>query len=207
MPAPIPRMKAEDRRESVLAAATVVFGEYGYVGTTTDRVARAAGVSQPYVVRMFGTKEQLFVEVLERASGRLLATFRRVLAQHPGDSPSEELGRSFGRAYVELLSDRGLLLSLMHGFVSGGDPVIGPLVRRGFLDVYTFLRTEAGFDAERVREFLASGMLLNTIVGLRMGDEFETNETARELMHVIAPEKLDLILSLGETQRAEAGER
>src|SRR5690349_14775400 len=104
-----PRMKSEDRRVLILEAATTVFGEYGYFGATTDLVAKAAGVSQPYVVRMFGTKEQLFLEVLYRALDRLLVTFRTELAKE-GDVP---LARRFGLAYADLLQDRGLLLSLM----------------------------------------------------------------------------------------------
>src|SRR4051794_26469431 len=75
------RMRSGDRRELILEAATSVFGERGYFGATTDAVARAAGVSQPYVVRMFGTKEVLFLEVLRRALDRLLTTFRAALAE------------------------------------------------------------------------------------------------------------------------------
>src|SRR3954447_15313241 len=77
---PATRMRSVDRRELILEAATAVFGERGYVGTTTDAVARAAGVSQPYVVRMFGTKEALFLEVLHRALDKLMAAFRGALA-------------------------------------------------------------------------------------------------------------------------------
>ena len=73
-------MRAEDRRELILQAATTVFGDHGYDGTTTAQVARAAGVSQPYVVRVFGTKEKLFLAVLHRALDRLLVAFRTALA-------------------------------------------------------------------------------------------------------------------------------
>jgi AcrR family transcriptional regulator len=194
-----PRMKAEDRRELILAAATKVFGEYGYFGTTTDKVAKAAGVSQPYVVRMFGTKEQLFLEVMRRAVDRLLAVFRAELA-----AGTHDLGPRFGRAYIDLLTDRGLLLSLMHAFVLGSDPVVGREARSGFLEVYSFLRDEAGFDAEEVHTFLANGMLINTMVGLRMSDEFETNSLAAECLITALPEKLDRVLELGRVQRAEA---
>lgn len=197
---PIPRMKSEDRRELILEAATVVFGDTGYVGTTTDQVAKAAGVSQPYVVRMFGSKEQLFIEVLQRALARLFEVFRATLADTDDD---RELGHRFGRAYVDLVRDRGILLSLMHGFVLGGDPAIGAVVRRGFLEVYAFLREEAGFSPERVREFLAGGMLVNTLVGLRMATEYDTNPLARELLEATVPEKLDLLLELGRAQAAE----
>jgi len=196
---PIPRMKAEDRRELVLAAATQVFGDFGYWGATTDQVARAAGVSQPYVVRMFGTKEALFLEVLQRALDHLLGEFRRVLA-----AGREELGPRLGRAYIELVGDRGIHLVLMHAFGMGSDPVIGARARQGFLEVYEFLRDEAGFGPEQAQSFLASGMLINTMVGLRMSDEFESNPMAAECLIVALPEKLDIVLDLGKAQRAEA---
>ena len=69
-------------------------------------VARAAGVSQPYVVRMFGTKENLFLEVLERALERLLGAFRAAV-EETGRGRSEQCrDRSPGlhrTAYVDLL--------------------------------------------------------------------------------------------------------
>ncbi|MES2170767.1 MAG: TetR family transcriptional regulator [Actinomycetota bacterium] len=189
------RMKGDDRRELILEAATAVFGDYGYVGTTTAVVAKAAGVSQPYVVRMFGTKQQLFIEVLRRALGILMAAFRAALATDNG----ETAGRRIGIAYVDLASQRGLLLSLMHGFVLGKDPVIGAVAREGFLCVYEFLRTEAGFDAEEAQQFLSGGMLINTLVGLRMTDDYDADARVRELMQAALPEKLDILLALRES--------
>src|SRR4051812_38861394 len=129
---PIPRMKSEDRRELILAAATRVFGDHGYVGATTDQIARAAEVSQPYVVRMFGTKERLFLEVLHRALGRIFVVFRAEVARGTG----ADLGHRLGNAYADLLKDRGILLSLMNAFIMGSDPVIGPVARAGFLEVW-----------------------------------------------------------------------
>jgi len=192
-----PRMRAEDRRELVLEAATAVFGERGYVGATTDAVAKAAGVSQPYVVRMFGTKEALFLAVLERALQRLLDTFRTAIAS-PGSA--EDLNHRIGVAYVDLLSDRGLLLSLMHAFVSGADPVIGRAARRGFLQVYRVLRHEGGFDPEEARSFLAGGMLLNTLVGIRMADDYDDPD-ARELIDSVAPTKAEFLVRISRTPR------
>jgi AcrR family transcriptional regulator len=186
-------MKAGDRRELILAAAMAVFGDYGYVGTTTDQIARAAGVSQPYVVRMFGTKEKLFVEVLERALAKLFEVFRAALA----DDNGEPVAHRMGLAYIGLLSERGLLLSLSHSFLLGADPVIGGFARRGFLEVYAFLRDEAGFSPEESQQFLASGMLTNTMIGLRMTDQYDIDPQAREMLLACFPEKLDVVLGLG----------
>ena len=192
------RMRSVDRRELILEAATAVFGERGYVGATTDAVARAAGVSQPYVVRMFGTKESLFLEVLQRGLGRLLATFRAALADGiaAGEGP-QAVSHRIGYAYADLLSDRGLLLSLMHAFILGSDPVIGKAARAGFLEVYKLLRFEAGFSPVEADDFLAHGMMMNTMVGLRMADEYTNGDPcAVDLLETALPNKLDLLLSI-----------
>lgn len=189
------RMKSEDRRELILEAATRVFGNTGYVGTTTDQVARAAGVSQPYVVRMFGTKQKLYLEVLDRALVTLKTTFRTAIAED-SDAPMHS---RLGVAYARMTSDRsGLLLSLMHAFVLGGEPDIGYAARCGFLEVYELLREEAGFDAAEATEFLAYGMLMNTLIGVHMGAEYAHSEAARELMDTAFPAKLDIILKQSE---------
>jgi len=188
------RMRSEERRALVLEAATRVFGERGYHGATTDAVARAAGVSQPYVVRMFGTKEAMFLAVLDRAVERMMDAFRAAVAES-ADAP-EGIGRCIATNYVELLSDRGLLLSLMQAFMLGADPVIGPEARACMRKVYVFLREEAGMAPDEAHEFLATGMMLNTLVGLRMADDYEREPAVRELLDEVFPTKLEFLLSL-----------
>lgn len=200
------RMRSEDRRELILEAATAVFGERGYFGATTDAIARAAGVSQPYVVRMFGTKETLFLEVMHRALSKLLGTFRAALAETTTTpvEPSDTMAHRIGRSYADMLSDRGLLLSLMHAFVLGADPVIGKAAREGFLEVYKFLRFEAGFTSVEADDFLAHGMMMNTMVGLRMADEYALGDPcAVALLETAMPSKLELLLSTSAESKPE----
>lgn len=192
--APATRMPAAERREQILAAAAGVFGDFGYVGTTTDAVAKAAGVSQPYVVRMFGTKTQLFLEVLDRSLNRLLEQFRAEIAEQ--GAASADLPMCIGRRYLELLQDRGLLLSLMQGFMLGADPEIGPRVREGFMGVYRLLRHEAKFTPEQAAEFLSGGMMINTLVGLRMGVDFDSDPDVREMVTAAMPSKAGLLRDL-----------
>jgi AcrR family transcriptional regulator len=188
------RMAAGERRELVLAAAAGVFGERGYVGATTDAVAKASGVSQPYVVRMFGTKAALFRAVLERSLDRLIAAFRQEIAENIANS--DELHMCIGRRYIELLADRGLLLSLMQAFMLGADPEIGPTARAGFLRVYRLLRDEAGFSPEEASLFLSGGMMINTLVGLRMGADFDTDPDVREMLTATMPTKAAMLRDL-----------
>ena len=76
----------------------------GYAGTSTDAVAREAGVSQPYVVRMFGTKLDLFLEVFVRGPGGSGWPSPRVLDGGPFDPEGEDDWDRMGLAYTELLA-------------------------------------------------------------------------------------------------------
>ena len=184
--APAARMKAADRRELILAAATAVFGAKTYVGTTTDEVARAAGVSQPYVVRLFGTKEKLFIAVIERAYARLIDEFRRAL---PGDV--EGRAERMGSAYTGLLAERGMLPVIANSTALGGEPEIGRVARAGFSEIWRFLRDEAGFSTDETREFMAMGMLINAIVGLRLTGDYGDEVSATEVFEACFPQALD----------------
>jgi AcrR family transcriptional regulator len=194
-------MPAAERRELILGHASEVFGRRGYPGTTTEQIAQAAGISQPYVVRMFGTKEKLFVEVMERALGKLIVAFREVIRlRDSGEIPADELGARLGQAYVDLIEDRGILMSLMQGFMQGHDDVIGRRARAGFLEIYRLLRDEAGIPADDVRSFLADGMLMNTLLAIGMPDNFEGDEAATELMNLSFGAKLDAVLCVASEQ-------
>src|SRR3954463_2855946 len=99
------RMSSEERREQIIAAAIAVFGARGYEGTTTDDVARTAGISQPYVVRLFRSKENLFLAALQSSFDELMSVFRATLADQTDDRP---ISKRIGEAYVDLLNTRGL---------------------------------------------------------------------------------------------------
>jgi AcrR family transcriptional regulator len=48
-------MTADERREEILEAALVCFADHGAHGMSTEAIARAVGISQPYIFRLFGT--------------------------------------------------------------------------------------------------------------------------------------------------------
>lgn len=152
-------MTANERREQILKAALTVFADGGYAGTTTDQVAREAGVSQPYVVRLFGGKKQLFAEVYSRASHRIVAALAAV---EPGPDAKQEMGE----AYIGLLADRNLLLLLMHGFAAGSEPEIGRLARWTLSEVFRLYLERTGEGPDEARIFVAHGMLINVLLAV-----------------------------------------
>jgi AcrR family transcriptional regulator len=54
-------------RAALLSAARRLFGEHGYVGTATDDIVTAAGVTKGALYHHFGGKRQLFEVVFEQA--------------------------------------------------------------------------------------------------------------------------------------------
>ncbi|MEV6495557.1 TetR/AcrR family transcriptional regulator [Actinoplanes sp. NPDC051633] len=155
------RLTAEERHDQLIRAAVTAFTTGGYAGTTTDQVARLAGVSQPYVIRLFGTKQQLFVATVRFAAGRVEQVFRAAAEIQPDLE-------SLGRAYDQLIAERELITVLLHGFAAGGDPAIGPMVRETFGRIYEVVRELTGASPEQARDFLAAGMLCTVLGAMRV---------------------------------------
>jgi AcrR family transcriptional regulator len=153
------RLTAAERTEQLVEAAVTAFAAGGYAGTTTDDVARIAGVSQPYVIRLFGSKLRLFVAAIEHACGRVEQTFRE--AAHEQTDLA-----TLGDAYGTLLTERELLSLLLHGFAASSDPAIGSVVRARFGTLYQTVRELTDASAEEVKDFLAMGMLLTVLASM-----------------------------------------
>src|SRR6266700_5668924 len=98
------RMPAAERREIVLDAAVAEFAAHGLAGTSTEDVARQAGISQPYLFRLFPTKKALFLALVDRCFRRVEGTFTTAA----GDRTGDEAVVAMGDAYELLLKDRTL---------------------------------------------------------------------------------------------------
>ncbi|MFB9431351.1 TetR/AcrR family transcriptional regulator [Streptoalloteichus tenebrarius] len=70
---PTRRRDAGATRAALLEAAAALFAEQGYERTTVREVAARAGVNQALLFRYFGSKEELFAEVLAAQNDELLA--------------------------------------------------------------------------------------------------------------------------------------
>ncbi len=153
------RQSAEESRMTVLKAAMVEFAEGGYAGTSTDAIATHAGLSQPYLFRLFGTKRELFIATMGLMHLRIEEAFRSAA---DGLSGFEAMA-SMGDAYKELLSERDLLLVQMHAYAASSDPEIRKAAREGFRHLWSVVEQLTGLHEEWVRRFLAQGMLMNVL--------------------------------------------
>jgi AcrR family transcriptional regulator len=153
------KTKAE-RREDILDAAVAEFAEKGLHGASTDEIARLAGISQPYVFRLFGTKKELYMAVVARCFRQTLETFQRVAEGRRG----EEALHAIGKAYGELLeSDRIYLRAQMQAYAACEDPEICAVVRNGYGDLVSYVERVSGSSSAELAMFFSHGMLMNVL--------------------------------------------
>jgi AcrR family transcriptional regulator len=164
------RQSADVRRTSVLNAAIVEFARSGYAGTSTDAIATRAGISQPYLFRLFGTKKDLFIATYNVVCSRIDEAFVAAAAGLEG----EEAMAAMGMAYLELLQDPDLLQVQLNGFVAAAaDPDIALACQDTFRRLWRLVSTATGAEPAILREFFAQGMLCSVIaaIDLRSVDE------------------------------------
>src|SRR4051812_50198187 len=89
------RKSAEERREEILEAALVEFAAHGLYGGPTEAIAKAVGISQPYVFRLFGTKKQPFIAATERCLRAAPEMFPTASAGLKGGGALQALGRAY----------------------------------------------------------------------------------------------------------------
>src|ERR671933_1922907 len=148
------RQSAEERREAVLDAAQAEFAARGLHGASTEAIAKAAGISQPYVFRLFGTKKELFKATVARCLRETLETFQRAAEGKRG----EEALEAMGQVYVnELIADRTRLKAQLEAYAACDDPEIRDVVRNGYGDIATYVERVSGLPKDRVAAFFATG--------------------------------------------------
>ena len=158
------RQTAEVRREAVLEAAKHEFAQHGLHGASTDAIARRAGISQPYLFRLFGSKKELFLAVNDACFAETLETFRAAASGKSG----EEALHAIGDAYRGLLADdRTMLQGQLQAYASSvNDEVVRESTARGYGRLVDYVETVSGADRQTVSAFFATGMLLNVLVAM-----------------------------------------
>jgi AcrR family transcriptional regulator len=171
--APATRRSAEERRREIVEIAISHFAQHGYNGTSTDTVAREAGISQPYLFRLFGTKRELFLACHAAMHDRIAETF----ASAARDLPQDERMKAMGDAYTSLLTDRNALLFQMQSYAACADPEIQTHVRERFATLVRQVQAATGATPADLWSFFSHGMLLNVIAAvdldvLAVGEEW-----------------------------------
>jgi AcrR family transcriptional regulator len=166
--APPPRQlsTAAERREVLIEAAVAAFAEHGFHGTPTTEIAKAAGISQAYLFRLFPTKSELYVAAVGRCYARLSDAMR--VAAEDEDAPGDTVLGRMGNAYAALLQDPTTLRATLQAFAAaaGEDPQIRAAVREGYGELVELIRSLSGATGEELRGFVAQGMLMTVLAGM-----------------------------------------
>jgi len=155
-------MSAAERREMVLEAAVAEFALRGLAGTSTEDVARSAGISQPYLFRLFPTKKGLFLALVERCNQRIEEAFIAAA----GDTTGDEALAAMGKEYERLLANRTLLLLQMQIYAACDDPDIRAAARAGYKRLWNLVERLSGLPFDQVVQFFAMGMLMNVAAAM-----------------------------------------
>jgi AcrR family transcriptional regulator len=164
--APATRMTADERRADVLRVAVAEFAKRGYQGTSTEDVARAAGISQPYLFKMFPTKKSLFLALVQHGFERVRQAFIDAVGDATGDAALDRMGERYG----ELLRDRDELLLQMQAYAACDDPEIRERVRAAYARLVIHVERLSDAGQERIDDFLRNGMWLNVAAAMGVED-------------------------------------
>ncbi len=159
------RKSADERRDEILGVAFLAFGTNGYEGTSTEHIARDAGVSQPYLFRLFGTKKQLFLAAVERVHELTGAALEAGVAEM---DVNDECGpfEAIGMAYKAAMETPGLLRMQMQALAACGDPDVRRVVRAGYGRLVDRIQAATDASPEDLAGFVAKGMLLNVLAAM-----------------------------------------
>ena len=164
------RKTAEERRADILEAARAEFADRGLDGASTDAIARRAGISQPYLFRLFGTKKELFVASVDRCFAETLAMFREAAEGKRGQEALDAIGERYVRSISE---DPQRLRGQMQAYVACDDEDVCRVVRRGYGELVEFVEGIPEVPQERIVGFFAHGMLLNVVASMSLLDARE----------------------------------
>lgn len=165
-------------RDQILAAAVRLYGEHGFRGMTTRRVAEEAHVNEVTIFRLFGSKEKLLDEAL-RANFQLHAV---ALPETPGDAEAE-LTLWATAEYRAMVENRTVIRTTMGEFEERRTAT--ECVAEGPCGAH--LRLRAYFEALRERGQLAKGSDIPFATAMLMGTLF-SDAMGREMMPTMFPQ-------------------
>jgi AcrR family transcriptional regulator len=170
-------------RQVILEAARTRFAKDGYAGATIRKIATDSGVDASLVMQFFGSKEQLFTEVMSitpSALSRISAAF---------DGPPHALGERVTRAFLEVwdgdAQQSDPFLAMLRAAISNEQ---ASAQLRDLIQARVVHDLAAGDPELTVRVEMVSSMLIGVIVGRRIIHVDALVEQDRDsLVELIAP--------------------
>lgn len=97
------------KRSAILAAATEVFLQNGYLGASMDEVAAKAAVSKQTVYKQFEDKEHLFAEIILGTTAQLVDVFQQSAGTLDQTADARQALRDLARSFLSALTHPDVL--------------------------------------------------------------------------------------------------
>lgn len=149
-----PRVGAEQRRAQILAAALKEFSHKGLHGGSTVTIAKDVEISHPNLFRLFSTKKELFIAVLERT----FATVGREMLI-AGEAAEADPLQTMSDRWGVLMENRELMLMMLQGYAACEDPDIRDLMHRSTQEIFERIEALRGVNEDQAHDFIAAGLL------------------------------------------------
>ena len=146
---PVVGAKGARTREQIVDAALQLFGERGVHGTVVDDIARSVGISRATLYQYFGSKDEIFRELVEESGSAQIRVMRRLGRLGPTAEGFDNLHWWLGE--VTWVYEKYLTLFVQWANVDTPDGPLRPMLGR-FLETYT------GRLAERLVEGGVAGV-------------------------------------------------
>lgn len=196
--------RTTDKREEVLDIASETFLSKGFDGTSINVMAREAGISKESIYRYFGSKEDLFLAVVERELEVYKQGMLDTISHFQGKSLKEALF-SVGEATLRVASDdRTLALRrLIFQMAANGSKVgthyfsVGPdIAYQNLVRLFEHYKPEAGLPVAKLSRYFISMVLHRTMLARECGvqeslkpEEIRERvmETVEDFLHAFCP--------------------
>jgi TetR/AcrR family transcriptional repressor of mexJK operon len=187
--------RSADKREEVLDIASENFRVKGYEGTSINVMAREAGISKESIYRYFGSKEDLFLAVVEREMAVYRQAMLDTISHYDGKSLRDALFAVAEATLKVASNERTLALRrLVFQMAANGSKVgshyfsAGPdIAYRNLKELFDFYRPESDFDADKLCRYFISIVLHRTMLARECGvlQELSTEEIGRRSLESV----------------------
>ena len=160
---PTVRLPAARRRKQLLEVALQVFAERGFHPTSMNDLAEAAGVTKPVLYQHFGSKRELYLELLDDVGSRLREAIGKATSE--ATTPREQVERGVA-AYFRFVHEHEAAFQVLFGGGSRRDEEFAAYARQvedSIAETVAALIDVPGLDDDS-RRLLAHG-----VVGLAEG--------------------------------------
>ena len=126
------RLNKAARKQQLLAHAKQLFVANGYHNTTTEKIAQAAGITEPVLYRHFASKKALFLAVLREIREATLERWRTETAELP--DPLAKL-HAITDMYLGSMKAHAVEFRIMHRtLIESDDDEIAAFLRDFYID-------------------------------------------------------------------------